>query len=177
MATQDSESTALAVSRRRAMVGEYLAQRATDPGQIAAKLGCSKAEVEEDIKEIRKAWRKGRREKLEEVGDSTLQSLDTDELVLRQMLAEAQKQKSLTLVLKIMDMISEKQKLRLQIAGLLSAEGVQSFRAGVSEGLDGDGAESVYRLYADELEGQPKGSAKAVPSSIEDQAQEVVKGV
>jgi hypothetical protein len=145
--------------RRRQLVAEYLSQRATDAGQIAAGLqrsgvSASREIVEEDIKAVRGEWRRGRRAKLEEVGDITLHSLDTDELSLRQMLGEAQKQKNLSICLKLLDMIRDTQKMRLQIAGLLTVEGQGAFRAGVGEGLDGEmGTETVYRFYSEEEEG------------------------
>jgi hypothetical protein len=150
------------IRRRRASVAQYLSQRATDAGQIGAALGVSKEVVEEDIKAVRGDWRRGRRAMLEEVGDITLHSLDTDELTMRQMLSEAQKKKEVGMSIRILDMIRDTQKLRLQISGLLSAEGQQAFRSGTDESLEGeDGSMGVFKLYSSEVEGPAGGKGKA----------------
>lgn len=170
LASSSSSSSSLLSSRHRKLVGEYLAQRVTNAGQIAGALGIGVEEVEKYIREVRREWKRGRRAKLDELGDTTLQSLDADEVSLRQMVGEAKKQKNLSVYLKLMDMIRDTQKLRLQIGGLLTVEGQAQFRAGVGESLtgggsgDGEGKEGedgsmgmdgdeVFRLYASEVEG------------------------
>jgi len=157
------------VAYRRRAVANYIAQRVTDAVVIARAIGggVSAEVIELDIKELKAEWRRERRGKLEEVGDSTLRALDSDEAQLRGMLQAARKEGNAKLgtALKLMDMVRETQKLRLQLAGLLSTEGLQSFRSGSgSSGSEGeDGIEDgVFRLYGDEVEGGVVGKSGSV---------------
>jgi len=106
---------------------------------------------------------------LDEIGDSALRALDADEGQMRGMLQSARREgnQKLSVSLKLMEMIRDTQKLRLQLAGLLSAEGLQGFRSGavgssgsgVGSGVEGVGKvgedsleDGSYRLYRDEVE-------------------------
>lgn len=153
--TGSSQESAI-VSQRRRLVAGYIAQRVSDAGMIARLVGggVTEEEVAEDIRVLKSEWRKERRALLDEVGDATLRALDADEAQLRGMVQAARKEGNakLSQVMKLMEMVRETQKLRLQLSGLLSSDGLQSFRAGTSGGGEGleDGS---FRVYEDELEG------------------------
>lgn len=162
VASSGSENTE--ISARRRLVAGYLAQRLTDARQIAGLVGLGNSAegaktVEGDIAYLKGEWRRERRAILDSIGDSTIKALDADELTLRSMLQRAKSEGGAKLgtVLKLMDMIRETQKMRLALAGLLSSDGIQSFRSGVAGGSgDGDGtdADGMFRVYGDEVEGR-----------------------
>lgn len=149
--------------QRRDRVLTYMSMRILDADRISRALGgeangVSVELIEGDLRYWREELRRERRAKLNTIGDTTLLAFDADEETLRKMMrvVQEQGQSKVSVFLKLMDMIRDIQTKRLQLAGLLSAEGQQAYRsesgttseAGVT---DEDGV-ALFKLYSDELE-------------------------